>query len=65
MVEATYDVNFLLSLMGKDLHYAEMDAARLGVELSTAKTAGARFTEAGKAGYGDKDMSAVIEPLRS
>jgi 3-hydroxyisobutyrate dehydrogenase len=64
MVAATYDVNFLLSLMRKDLHYAGADAATLGVELHAAKTAEASFVEAAAAGYAEKDMSAVIEPLR-
>jgi len=64
MVEAKYDVNFLLSLMDKDLLYATTDAATLGLDLRTAKTAETRFAEAGSAGYADKDMSAVIEPLR-
>lgn len=64
MVEAKYDVHFFLSLMDKDLRYALTDAETLGVELSTAKAAEARFAEAAKAGYADKDMSAVIEPLR-
>ena len=65
MAAASYDVNFLLSLMRKDLHYAGEDAASLGVELRTAKSAEARFVEAAAAGYADKDMSAVIEPLRA
>jgi 3-hydroxyisobutyrate dehydrogenase len=64
MVAASYDVQFLLSLMGKDLHYASLDAATLGLELRTAKTAEERFIEAAKAGYAAMDMSAVIEPLR-
>jgi 3-hydroxyisobutyrate dehydrogenase len=64
MVEAKYDVNFLLSLMEKDLRYAAIDAATLGIDLRTAKTAETRFHEAVDAGYGDKDMSAVVEPLR-
>jgi 3-hydroxyisobutyrate dehydrogenase len=64
MVDATYEVNFLLSLMRKDLHYADADAATLGLELRTARTAESLFTEAADAGYADKDMSAVIEPLR-
>ena len=46
MVAATYEVNFLLSLMKKDLNYAQRDAASLGVDLRTAKTAEARFAEA-------------------
>jgi len=65
MVAGTYDVNFLLSLMRKDLHYAGADAATLGVELRTAKTAEARFVDAVGDGHGQKDMSAVVEPLRS
>jgi 3-hydroxyisobutyrate dehydrogenase len=65
MVEAKYDVNFLLSLMDKDLRYATADAATLGVDLRTAKTAETRFSEAANAGYAEKDMSAVIEPLRA
>jgi 3-hydroxyisobutyrate dehydrogenase len=64
MVEATYEVNFLLPLMGKDLRYASADAAAVGVDLRSAKAAGTRFTDAIDAGYTEKDMSAVIEPLR-
>jgi len=65
MVEAKYDVNFLLSLMDKDLRYATKDAALLGIDLRTAKVAEARFADAIQAGYGEKDMSAVVEPLRT
>jgi 3-hydroxyisobutyrate dehydrogenase len=64
MVEAKYDVNFLLSLMDKDLRYASADAATVGVDLHTASTAEARFSEAMSAGLSEKDMAAVIEPLR-
>jgi 3-hydroxyisobutyrate dehydrogenase len=64
MVEATYDVSFLLSLMDKDLRYAAADAASVGVELRTSHCAEARFAEAIQAGYGEKDMSAVVEPVR-
>jgi 3-hydroxyisobutyrate dehydrogenase len=65
MVEANYDVNFFLSLMNKDLRYAGLDAATLGVELRTAAAAGSRFTDAVAAGYGEQDMAAVIEPVRA
>jgi 3-hydroxyisobutyrate dehydrogenase len=65
MVAATYEVNFLLSLMRKDLRYADADAATFGVELRAAKTAETLFVEAGAAGYNDQDMSAVIEPFRA
>lgn len=64
MVARTYDVNFLLSLMRKDLHYAGTDATKLGIVLHTAKAAEVRFDEAVAVGYAEKDMSAVIEPLR-
>jgi 3-hydroxyisobutyrate dehydrogenase len=65
MVEGTYEVNFLLRLMGKDLRYAEADATALGIELRAAQPAESRFAEAVQAGYGELDMSAVIEPLRA
>lgn len=64
MLEENYDVNFLLSLMDKDLRYAAADAASLGVELRTSYSAEARFADAIQAGHGEKDMSAVIEPVR-
>jgi 3-hydroxyisobutyrate dehydrogenase len=64
MVEGTYGVNFFLPLMQKDLHYAQADAKTLGVELRTAAIAESRFEDAVKAGFGEKDMSAVVEPLR-
>ncbi len=65
MVAENYDVNFLLSLMRKDLHYAGADAATLSIELHTAKAAEMRFVDAIHAGHADQDMSAVIEPLRA
>lgn len=64
MVEAKYEVNFLLPLMEKDLRYALQDAAKNGVELRTGAAADARFEDAVRDGFTDKDMSAVIEPLR-
>jgi 3-hydroxyisobutyrate dehydrogenase len=64
MTAAAYEVNFLLALMGKDLNYAGADAATLGLDLRTAKTAETRFAEAVAAGFGGKDMSAIIETLR-
>ena len=64
MTASNYDVNFLLSLMSKDLHYASADASTLGVDLRTANTAEGRFKDASAAGLASEDMSAVIEPLR-
>ena len=65
MVAANYDVNFLLSLMRKDLRYAGSDAATLNIELRMAKAAEMRFADAVRSGHGGQDMSAVIEPLRA
>lgn len=65
MVEATYNVNFLLPLMEKDLRYAQLDAATLGVDLRTAAASETRFEDAVETGLTDKDMSAVVEPLRA
>jgi 3-hydroxyisobutyrate dehydrogenase len=65
MTERNYDVNFLLRLMTKDIRYAESEAASCDVELSTAMAARRRFEEAIEQGYGEKDMSAVIEPVRN
>lgn len=65
MVEAKYDVNFLLSLMDKDLRYAVADADAIGIDLRTAASAETRFADAAEAGFAEKDMSSVIEPLRA
>jgi 3-hydroxyisobutyrate dehydrogenase len=65
MVEAKYDVNFLLSLMDKDLRYAAADAAAVGIDLRTAQSAEMLFADAIESGYAGKDMSAVVEPLRT
>ncbi len=64
MTSRDYDVNFLLRLMAKDLAYAQAAAAATGVTLSTAANAGALFAQAIAAGYGEKDMASVVEPLR-
>lgn len=64
MVQATYEVNFLLPLMNKDMRYAAADAATFGVDLRTGASSESRFEDAIEAGITDKDMSAVIEPVR-
>jgi 3-hydroxyisobutyrate dehydrogenase len=64
MAAHNYDVNFYLHLMSKDLQYAHDAAAADGVPLTTAQCAHTLFETAIAAGYGDKDMSSVIEPLR-
>jgi len=55
--------NFLLRLMAKDLAYASEEGTRHGVNLQTAKAAHAVFQNAVTAGYGEQDLSAVIESL--
>jgi 3-hydroxyisobutyrate dehydrogenase len=64
MVSQDYTVNFLLRLLSKDLAYAHAAAAQSGVELSTAANAQKLFDRAAAAGYGDKDISAVVQVLR-
>jgi len=64
MTARDYTPNFHLSLMAKDLAYAERAGERHGVRLTSAATARAAFERAAEAGLGDRDFSAVIEPLR-
>ncbi len=65
MANHDYTVNFLLRLMTKDLKYAHAEAASCNVDLKTASVALSIFEVAIKDGFGDKDMAAVIEPLRN
>jgi 3-hydroxyisobutyrate dehydrogenase len=65
MAHRDYTVNFLLKLMSKDLQYAHDAAAETGVRLTTAANARALFEQAAALGYGDQDMSSVVEPLRA
>jgi 3-hydroxyisobutyrate dehydrogenase len=64
MTQRTYEVNFLLRLMAKDLRYAQGAAAQMGVDLSMAKAAEAMFQKAQQEGQGERDMSAVVEVVR-
>lgn len=64
MVNRDYTVNFLLKLLSKDMLYAENEAAANNVDLKTAETARGHLEKAIAEGYGDQDMSSVIEPLR-
>jgi len=65
MTQRTYEVNFLLRLMAKDLRYADAAAAQQGVTLSMAKPTQALFDRAQREGLGERDMSAVMELLRT
>jgi 3-hydroxyisobutyrate dehydrogenase len=65
MIARTYEVNFLLRLMEKDMRYAQQAAEAADVTLSTAACSNKLFEQAEAEGYGDRDMSAVVEVLRS
>jgi 3-hydroxyisobutyrate dehydrogenase len=61
MTRRTYEVNFALHLMRKDLRYAQAAAAREGVDLTIARCVERLFETAQQQGRGDQDMSAVAE----
>ena len=65
MTRRTYEVNFLLRLMAKDLRYARTAAANLGVDLSMCSPAEELLRQGQVQGYGEKDMSAVVEVVRA
>ena len=64
MINRDYTVNFLLKLLSKDMLYAKNEASECHVDLKTAETARSLMEAAIAEGYGDQDMSSVIEPLR-
>lgn len=64
MNQKDVETNFRVELMAKDLAYAIEEGRRLRIGLSTGVAALLRFEEAMQKGLGDRDMSAVVEPLR-
>ncbi len=64
MTRRTYEVNFLLRLMAKDIRYARAAASQLGIDLSSSSPAEELFQQAEAQGLGEKDMSAVVEIVR-
>jgi 3-hydroxyisobutyrate dehydrogenase len=64
MVAGDFTPNFLLRLMTKDLNYASREAKQKGVSLVTAAAALEQFQAAIAAGQGEKDMAAIVLPLR-
>jgi 3-hydroxyisobutyrate dehydrogenase len=64
MCAPDFTPNFFLRLMAKDLGYASGEAAKAGQQLTSVAMARDVFQRAIAAGHGDKDMSAVVEPLR-
>ncbi|MGH9342756.1 MAG: NAD-binding protein, partial [Terriglobia bacterium] len=65
MAAKDYGVNFVLKLMEKDLRYALAVAGQHGAELETVAAAHKLFQTAAQKGFAEKDMSAVVEPLRA
>lgn len=64
MLKPDYTPNFMLRLMAKDLDYAMKEASAAGLTLQTGRGAFDLFSQAAQAGQGEKDMAAVVEPLR-
>ena len=64
MMTPDFTPNFLLRLMAKDLGYAIQEGGKLSVELVTAKAALEDFQRAIATGCGERDIAAIIEPMR-
>jgi 3-hydroxyisobutyrate dehydrogenase len=65
MEQREYAANFAAKLMAKDLRYAIQEAGGVGVTLETAAAALRAFEAACEQGYGEQDMSSIVEPLRA
>lgn len=65
MMSRDYTVNFVLSLMLKDLQYASREAKSHALDLKTANSAIQIFEEACRHGANEMDMSAVVEQFRA
>lgn len=65
MTAPDFTPNFPLRLMAKDLGYAIREGKKLSVELTTAAAALEDFQQAIANGHGEKDIAAVVEPLRA
>jgi 3-hydroxyisobutyrate dehydrogenase len=59
-----YTPNFHLKLMAKDLTYAMKEAEAHKLKLTTAQASLDLIQQAVAKGYGEKDIAAVVEPLR-
>jgi 3-hydroxyisobutyrate dehydrogenase len=64
MTAPDFTPNFLLRLMAKDIGYAIQEGGKLSLDLVTARAALEDFQKAIAAGYGDKDIAAIVEPFR-
>jgi 3-hydroxyisobutyrate dehydrogenase len=64
MTNRDYTINFLLRLLSKDMLYAGKEAASCNVDLKTGEAARSLMEAAIAEGYGEQDMSSLVEPLR-
>jgi len=64
MVARSYQPNFILRLMAKDLRYAVSEADHQALDLDMGRAALRVFEHAIAAGQGEEDMSAVVEQFR-
>ncbi|HEY6924392.1 MAG TPA: NAD(P)-dependent oxidoreductase [Steroidobacteraceae bacterium] len=64
MLERAYEPQFLAPLMAKDLAYAGEAFSAAGLTSALAEAARERYLAATNAGLGQKDISAIVEPLR-
>jgi len=64
MTNRDYTINFLLRLLSKDMLYAGKEAASCNVDLKTGEAARGLMEAAIAEGYGEQDMSSLVEPLR-
>ena len=62
--ENDFTPNFLLRLMAKDLTYARDEGQRHKLAMNTATAAITDFEKAINAGYGEKDLSAIIPAMQ-
>lgn len=64
MVERAYEPNFFVPLMAKDLAYAAEAFSAAGIGSALADAAQQRYLSAENAGFADKDIAAIVEPMR-
>jgi len=64
MSAADYTPNFMLRLLAKDLGYAIAEGQKASLELTTGVAALKDFQKGIAAGYGEKDIAAVLEAVR-
>lgn len=64
MLAREYEPNFAVKLMTKDLRYAMGEARQRSQTLTTAEPSLSLFEKAIAAGYGEQDVSSVVEQFR-